>query len=88
MKHLNIRIYGRVQGVGYRYFAKRVADQMGVWGFVDNMPDGSVYLEVEAAAKRLDQFLSLIKLGPNLSRVDKILVNPGPLKEFKSFEID
>lgn len=45
MKHISIRIYGRVQGVGFRVSAQKKADELGITGFVRNEPDGTVYLE-------------------------------------------
>ena len=46
-KHLNIKIYGRVQMVGFRYSAKEMADQLDIKGFAQNSPDGAVYIEAE-----------------------------------------
>jgi len=46
-KHVNITVKGRVQGVGFRYSAMEAAEELGIKGFVRNMPDGSVYIEAE-----------------------------------------
>jgi acylphosphatase len=88
MQHLDIHIYGRVQGVGYRYFAKRLADKLGVNGYIRNEVDGSVYLEAEARAEVLTQFRESLKLGPNLSNVTKMQSNSGRFKGFETFEIN
>jgi acylphosphatase len=45
--HKNLYISGKVQGVFYRKSTKEIADKLGVKGFVQNMPDGSVYAEAE-----------------------------------------
>jgi acylphosphatase len=50
MKHINIKITGKVQGVFFRASTKAVADQIGVKGFVKNEKDGSVYVEAEGLA--------------------------------------
>ncbi|WP_431293764.1 acylphosphatase [Pedobacter sp. P26] len=47
MKHLNIKVTGKVQGVGFRETTKIIANQMMVNGFVRNEKDGSVYIEAE-----------------------------------------
>ncbi len=44
MKQWNIKVFGKVQGVHFRASTKAVADQLGVKGYVVNVPDGSVYL--------------------------------------------
>lgn len=48
---------GRVQGVGFRFTTRRVAEQHDVTGWVRNMPDGTVELEVQGAAPRVEAFL-------------------------------
>jgi two-component system LytT family response regulator len=45
--HKNIRITGRVQGVGFRYSARSLASSLGIKGFVRNLPNGEVYIEAE-----------------------------------------
>ncbi|MEO0218368.1 MAG: acylphosphatase, partial [candidate division WOR-3 bacterium] len=53
MKSLIIKVYGRVQGVGYRYFAQRHARKLGIKGYAENKPDGSVYIEAYGDEKSL-----------------------------------
>ena len=45
--HQNIRISGRVQGVGFRYNAREAAFHYGIKGFIRNQPNGDVYIEAE-----------------------------------------
>lgn len=52
---------GRVQGVGFRYTARMLADRFDVTGFVRNLPDGRVHLAVEGAAAEVDKFLDAVK---------------------------
>lgn len=84
-KHLNIKIFGRVQGVFFRISAKKEAEKLGIVGFARNESDGSVYIEAEGEEKDLDKFLDWCKEGPNLAKVDKLEVRKGPLKNFKAF---
>ena len=72
MKLLKIKVYGEVQDVGYRIEAKRMADELGVRGFAQNQPDGSVYLEAEGDEHKLDIFLDWCRSGTPFSTVTKV----------------
>ena len=87
MKHINIKITGKVQGVFFRASTKAVADQIGVKGFVKNEKDGSVYVEAEGLATFLDMFLEWCHHGPDKAIVEKIEVTEGKLKNFNNFEV-
>jgi len=65
-------IRGRVQGVGYRYFALREAESLGVAGFVRNLPDGSVEVVAEAAEQALGRFEDRLRAGPSFSDVSGV----------------
>ena len=67
-----IRVYGRVQGVGYRYFALRQGELLGLKGYVRNCIDGSVELEVEGEKAIIEQFTQILKEGPRFSQVSKV----------------
>lgn len=82
--HYNIRITGKVQGVGFRQTTKYVADQSGVKGFVRNEADGSVYIEAEAEQWELESFLEWCAEGPDRARVEKC--EPELLKELKDYK--
>lgn len=87
MKHLNIAVYGVVQGVFFRASTKQEADRLGVHGFVRNEPDGSVYIEAEATEAVLEQFVTWCKHGPPRARVDECVVLEGELREYDRFEV-
>lgn len=87
IKHLNIKIYGRIQGVFFRATAQEQAESLGIVGFAQNMPDGSVYIEVEGEESKLDQFLNWCKKGPPLAMVEKIATSESQLKNFSEFSI-
>ncbi len=87
MKCLHIFVSGIVQGVGFRYFTKRVAEQLNLCGWVRNLPDGRVEIEVEGSEDALKEFLSLIKKGPSLARVDEVVIKETDVKGYKHFEI-
>lgn len=74
-KHLDIRITGKVQGVWFRDSTKAVANQLGIYGFVRNEPDGSVYAEAEGEPVKLEAFLEWCYEGPELARVENVEVH-------------
>jgi len=65
-------VSGRVQGVGYRAFAARVAVQQGLLGGVRNLDDGRVELDVEGKQAVIEALLHELKAGPPAARVTKI----------------
>lgn len=87
IKHINIVVSGKVQGVFFRASTKAVADQMGIKGFVKNEKDGSVYVEAEAEQFILDAFIDWCKEGPEKSKVENVAVTDGEFKNFRNFEV-
>lgn len=87
MIHLNIKIHGRVQRVGFRNFTEQVANERSIKGFCRNEPDGTVYAEIETTQMKADEFLEWVYNGPVMARVSKIDVEPGEIVGFKFFEI-
>lgn len=52
------KVYGRVQGVGFRYRAKACADSIGVTGYVENMEDGTVEMEAQGSERELHELFA------------------------------
>ncbi|MDY6407350.1 MAG: acylphosphatase [Pseudomonadota bacterium] len=69
---IHIRIFGRVQGVGFRAWACRKADDLNLSGWVRNRMNGSVEILAEGPDDNINIFLKLCQKGPLFSRVDKI----------------
>lgn len=67
-------VSGRVQGVGFRYFARTLAADESVHGWVRNTPDGRVEIAAEGEAASIDQFERSIRQGPPGARVDHVEV--------------
>jgi len=88
MKHIAIRVTGRVQGVYFRASTQQTAEACAVHGFVRNEPDGSVYIEAEGHEADLQRFMEWCKKGPPGARVDKLDSAEGSLRHFKGFTID
>lgn len=73
MKELRvIRIHGKVQGVGYRFFATRVARRLGLKGHVQNLRDGTVEAIVEGESQAIDDWIEELREGPRYAEVSKI----------------
>jgi acylphosphatase len=87
MRHLDITIKGKVQGVFFRASAKAVADQLGVKGTVRNDPNGDVIIEAEADQSTLDLFLDFCHEGPENAHVTSVETNEGELKKYRNFEV-
>ncbi len=75
---VHIIVEGLVQGVGYRWFAARRAQALGIAGFARNLYDGNV--EVEAAGDRLslEEFIRDLKTGPRSAQVRDMKIEWGP----------
>lgn len=73
MKELRmLRIHGKVQGVGYRFFATRVARRLGLKGHIQNLRDGSVEAMVEGEGTAIDEWIEELREGPRFAEVSRI----------------
>ena len=85
--HYSIQIYGRVQNVGFRYFAVLKAGEYQITGTVKNEPDGTVVVEAEGTNEQLDIFLADLKEGPGWARVDDVKVSQPPVADYNGFRV-
>lgn len=75
-----IRVYGSVQGVGFRYRTKYAAEAIGVTGWVKNEPDGSVSMELQGTEEQIDKVFASINQGTYIS-IERMDVHSIPLDE-------
>lgn len=68
-RRLRARIRGRVQGVGFRDFARYEAHQRGLTGYAINLPNGNVEVMAEGDKDMLETFLNALRKGPPAARV-------------------
>lgn len=80
-------VSGRVQGVGFRYFARKVAEAFDIGGSVRNREDGTVEIVAVGSAENLRSFREQIEIGPTSSRVDRIVVEELSETRFERFTI-
>ena len=82
-------ISGRVQGVGFRFFAERCANQLGIVGYARNCADGTVEVYAIGEAAALAEFKSHLSEGPRSARVDNIQESEEPIhRQYKRFAIE
>jgi acylphosphatase len=80
-------IRGEVQGVGFRWAVQNQADRLGLTGYAENLPDGSVRVEAEGAPDRLDQLEAYLHQGPRWAEVESVDAERRPATgDFYTFE--
>jgi acylphosphatase len=85
---VHLLISGEVQGVFFRANTRRVAKEIGVTGWVRNLPNGMVEVVAEGRKPQLDRLIEFCKKGPEGARVDDIVIEWEKYKgEFKDFQI-
>ena len=65
-------VYGRVQGVFFRAFVARRAEELGLAGYVRNLRWGAVEVQVEGERGQLEKLIDYLKIGPPAARVEKV----------------
>ncbi|HLJ24151.1 MAG TPA: acylphosphatase [Candidatus Acidoferrales bacterium] len=65
-------VSGRVQGVGFRFFAQRTASSLGVNGYARNLFDGRVEVYAIGSAEQLEALLNALRRGPRMAGVDRV----------------
>ncbi|MCS7118650.1 MAG: acylphosphatase [Archaeoglobaceae archaeon] len=87
MKAIEVFVSGVVQGVGFRYFTLRVARELGIKGYVKNLPDGRVYIYAVGDEKALEKLLINVRKGPPLAVVREVVVKEAVHIDFDRFEV-
>ncbi len=81
------RFYGRVQGVFFRANTERKAKEMGINGYVKNMPDGSVEVVFEGDEKKIKEIIDWCSTKMRAARVTNVGIEYENTKGFNDFEI-
>ena len=77
LENRHVFVEGRVQGVGYRDFARRTARRLSVQGWTRNRSDGTVEVFAVASAAKLDAFVAELRQGPGLVSTLRVVGNEG-----------
>lgn len=65
-------LYGYVQGVFFRAFASRQAKELGITGYVRNLPDGTVEVRTEGERKQLEDLIGRLRVGPSAASIERV----------------
>lgn len=89
MRKVRLNVQGRVQGVGFRYMTKMVADKLGITGTVRNETDGSVTIEAQGDEETIEEFIRQVKASPSPSgRVTYVDVQDDSLMQtYENFKV-
>lgn len=88
MERYFIIVEGRVQGVGFRYFCQRLALELELTGWVRNMFNGMVEMEIQGTSDNIDRFISLMTKGNQFVQVDNYSMKKVPISnKDKTFKI-
>ncbi|WP_028451069.1 acylphosphatase [Chitinilyticum aquatile] len=79
------RVYGRVQGVGFRYSTCLAALRLGLAGWVRNRLDGSVEVHAEGTPEQLRALAAWLQKGPPAARVERVQTDECPLEGLQDF---
>jgi len=85
--HYNIIVKGLVQGVRYRQATKNKAQELKLNGFVRNMPDRSVYIEIEGPESLVYQLIDWCHIGSQRAKVNSVEIESGKVNFFDNFQI-
>ena len=86
MVRRRVLVYGRVQGVGFRYTLARAAQSRGIAGFARNRPDGTVEAVFEGEADAVDSLVRLAHEGPRGASVDRVDVAEEEAEGLSGFD--
>ena len=82
-------VSGRVQGVGFRFFAERVGNELGLRGYVKNLWSGNVEAYAIGDEVQLEDFKRRLAEGPRMARVESVQESEAPVdKTYRTFGIE
>ncbi|MGM5484999.1 MAG: acylphosphatase [Nanobdellota archaeon] len=87
MRRYHVWIYGRVQGVNFRFSTMKEARKLGINGWVRNNEDGSVETVIEGQEENIDNMLNFLKKGPSLAKVDDIKTEKEKVQGLSGFTL-
>lgn len=87
MQTIRLIVKGKVQGVFYRAFVKNTAEDLGITGWVKNLPDRNVEISATSSEETLKKFIDLCRQGPARAIVDELIIEILPTGSFSDFRI-
>ena len=86
-KHYEIKVFGRVQGVGFRYAASNRARSLNLKGWVENLHDGSVRTAVQGDEDGCRTYIDWCKNGTGYSWIERVEISEKEPETFTSFRV-
>ena len=71
-ERVEIKVFGLVQGVNFRYYTKERADSLRIAGSIKNNSDGSLDIEAEGESADLEEFIGYIRVGPTAAKIANV----------------
>lgn len=89
MKEVDITLFGKVQGVGFRAYTKANAEKLGITGYAENMVEGHVEVIAQGEKENLEELIEKIKEGPSFANVEHMEVrwHDRPQDTLTDFEV-
>ncbi|MEM8807138.1 MAG: acylphosphatase [Cyanobacteria bacterium P01_G01_bin.38] len=89
MPRIKLTVFGLVQGVGFRYYTRLKALEIGLTGYVKNRPEGTVEIVANGDDHQLQQLIEWAHQGSPAAQVERVKVEEQPsIHQFESFVID
>jgi len=87
MINKSIRVFGKVQGVSYRYSTRLKANELGINGTVQNQVDGTVLIHASGTQDSIDSLIDWCHQGPEYAKVSRVIVEEIEALEMNTFMI-
>ncbi len=87
MKRIHVYISGQVQGVFYRAYTQAKAEELGINGWVKNLPDGRVEAVFEGEDEQVDEMMRWCYQGSPASRVESVAINEEEFENIQDFQV-
>lgn len=85
---VKVVVKGRVQGVGFRWFTREKARDLGLAGYVRNLSDGNVEVCAEGGQQEINELISMLRQGPSWSQVTDLEIDDAPvLGKYEDFNV-
>ena len=89
MEKRQFTVYGRVQGVGFRFYTAQQAHKLLLQGAVKNLSDGAVLVIAQGLAEQIESLRNWLQQGPPTARVERVIEQPYTgEREFQDFRIE
>lgn len=86
-KRAHVYISGRVQGVMFRDATRQKAEELGLNGWVKNLPDGRVEAVFEGPAREVEEMTRWCEEGPSMAAVENVETEPEDVEDLRKFEV-